>query len=392
MNKNAGTMLEPAFARGHVSHADILRGRRQLSPAKYDVTIEKNVLIEMSDGIALAADVYYPANSITGRRAPGTFPIILVLSPYSSKLRLHDETYLVRRGYIYVTVDVRGTKRSQGIYDVFSSRDSRDGVELVNWCAYQLDGSNGIVGMAGPSYLGFNQLLTARSIGPSSPLKAIVPGYAGAYFYREAFAKGGMPTIIASIVVGWMADSGPSATAYWQRMAANIGEGADSANEFWQSHDPIEWVPGIVQSGAAVLLWTGHSDLLIAGAQILYAALQNASAGRNVYEPMQPDQDISVRYQIVVGPYAHLEGVVTEPFLSIQLAWFDTWLKGMDTGATEFSTYHVYELSSKRWVSASDYPLASTYTTYYLNSTNLSACSATRSERIGFACLEPACY
>src|SRR5206468_240035 len=79
--------------------------------------------------------------------------------------------YFVQRGYIFVSVDVRGTGRSGGSGGFFSPRNARDGVELVHWVA-RLDGGNGVVGLTGCSYLGQTQLYTAALLGPRSPAPA----------------------------------------------------------------------------------------------------------------------------------------------------------------------------------------------------------------------------
>ena len=51
------------------------------------------------------------------------------------------------------------------------------------------------------------------------------------------------------------------------------------------------------------------------------------------------------------------------------LEWYDTWLKGENTGIDKTRTpMHLYELASNRWVNTASYPIVSDYTTYHLNS------------------------
>jgi putative CocE/NonD family hydrolase len=52
----------------------------------------------------------------------------------------------------------------------------------------------------------------------------------------------------------------------------------------------------------------------------------------------------------------------------LELAWFDHWLKGVDTGITDTSTpLHLYDLATGRWAEASRYPLdQATPARYYL--------------------------
>ena len=46
---------------------------------------------------------------------------------------------------------------------------------------------------------------------------------------------------------------------------------------------------------------------------------------------MNPKQNTTGRYQIVIGPWKHGQGLDD----SIQLEWYDTWLKGKDTGIAD---------------------------------------------------------
>ena len=100
--------------------------------------------------------------------------------------------YLIKRGYIEVMVDVRGSGVSGGSFEMFGERQTQDGIELVDW-ASKLPNANGRVGMFGTSYLAINQLFTAAAVGPNSPLKAIFPVMSARDFYRDAAAMGGAP-------------------------------------------------------------------------------------------------------------------------------------------------------------------------------------------------------
>ena len=80
---------------------------------------------------------------------------------------------------------------------------------------------------------------------------------------------------------------------------------------------------------------------------------------------MSPGQKTTGRYQIVVGPWQHGQGLDE----TIQLEWYDTWLKGEHTGITNTTTpMHLYELQSEHWVNATTYPMTDQYTAYHLAS------------------------
>src|SRR2546430_1250334 len=160
----------------------------------------------MSDGTSLAADIYYPTDPRTGRRAPGRFPVVLSITPYGKRSSVTKGSsgsgfggdgyypYLVQRGYLNVVVDVRGTGASGGRFGLFDARERRDGVELARWAA-RLAGSSGRVGMAGCSYLGLNQIFTAAEAGRGSAVRAIAPCAAGIDPYRDLALGGGIPHV-----------------------------------------------------------------------------------------------------------------------------------------------------------------------------------------------------
>jgi uncharacterized protein len=114
-------------------------------PAQFGIVTQQNVPITMSDGVQLSAIVYRPD-------APGTFPVIVTLTPYNGGMTIvgSENAYLVQRGYVQVVVDVRGTGSSGGSWNDFGSREQLDGPEVVEWAAGQ-PWSNGNVGMWGSS-------------------------------------------------------------------------------------------------------------------------------------------------------------------------------------------------------------------------------------------------
>jgi predicted acyl esterase len=89
---------------------------------------------------------------------------------------------------------------------------------------------------------------------------------------------------------------------------------------------------------------------------------------------MLPHQPTTARYQIIMGPGGHGQGLDK----GIMLEWYDTWLKGQKTGLDEArSPMHLYEVETDRWVNARTYPIVANYTPYYLRANG--ALSAHRS-------------
>ena len=376
----------------------------QPEAATYGVGSETNVAVTMSDGTVLRANVYYPT-AANGAEASGNFPVILSQTPYgkddgsaggsSSLSELAGEsTYLVQRGYIDVVADVRGTGGSTGEFGLFDPIQGQDGTTLVNWAA-GLPHSDGKVGLLGASYLGINQFETAADAGPAH-VKAMFPIIAGNDLYRDTAFAGGFPDIeFSSFYLGLTAglnlllpateanDNFATALAdhvhdladFDATLLADAETGQDSAYDqaYWGARNPVQFIPTIVHDGIPAFLIGGWYDLFQRGELLNYAGFQNAFDGRPVLAPMSPTQPVTPRYQLIQGPWYHVTAGTGLDYHGLdlnelELAWFDHWLKGIDTGITDTSTpLHLEDLASGDYADVSRYPLNQAKpTTYYL--------------------------
>jgi hypothetical protein len=137
-------------------------------------SIQWDMKVPMRDGTKLAAIVYKP------RSQKGPLPVILTLTPYTSRSTYSRGRYFSEQGYVFVSVDTRGRGNSEGQFDPFM-KDGQDGYDLVEWLAKQ-SWCNGKVGMWGGSYLGFTQWATAKEFPPH--LATIVP-VASPYLFKD---------------------------------------------------------------------------------------------------------------------------------------------------------------------------------------------------------------
>jgi predicted acyl esterase len=155
----------------------------------------------------------------------------------------------------------------------------------------------------------------------------------------------------------------PAANTFFGHAADNVRAGGDLAYDraFWQQRLPMSQAQDIVRNGVPVLLWTGWHDQLASGAIRTYAALQNAAANRSVYATMDPGQAPSPRYQIIVGDWGHAGGLDA----GIYLEWFETWLKGVDTGLQRVATpAHFYDPGARHWINLAQAAPVSEYTSW----------------------------
>ncbi|WP_328390700.1 CocE/NonD family hydrolase [Nocardia sp. NBC_00416] len=390
-------------------------------PQPYPETqIDKDVLISMSDGVVLKADVYRPA-AAGGQAETRPLPTIVTMTPYSKMMSslidsamgnpevrqwtmdlvrrinlsgtpisgfedlLHAldggtvatvlglDSQLVRAGYTVVSVDVRGTGQSQGLWDTLGEREQLDTREVIEWSARQ-PWSNGRVAMSGGSYAGINQLRAAENA--PKPLQAIFPVEPGSDLMRDVVAPGGgvgvtflplwlnqvnqaklMPDVQAMLngTFDWqwlsdrMADPATNydllaqalLTPSLRNMPPALADALDEKSAFRQGimgHPEKITVPTFVYGG-----W---HDIFANSATTLYNDI-----------PLPPG-----RKQLIVGDTYHANpgaGTGTTgapPRLDVlQRAWFDHWLKDIDNGITDYGPVIVWEQGGA-WVVLDQFP------------------------------------
>src|SRR3954451_24002861 len=193
-------------------------------PAQYGTVTDKDVPITMRDGTVLKANVTRPDK-------PGRYPVLITQTPYGKDGAVIGALggaaeALVQRGYVQVTVDVRGTGASGGAWDSFGPSEQRDGYDVVEWAARQA-WSDGGVGLDGPSYMGLTQLYTAALLPPH--LKAIFPVVPMADGYRDITFSGGdvnvsfIPLWLGLVTAGGATPPATTFSGTPQEAAAGLG-------------------------------------------------------------------------------------------------------------------------------------------------------------------------
>jgi putative CocE/NonD family hydrolase len=396
--------------------------------AAYGTTSDNDVPVTMKDGTVLRVNVVYPTDARTGKRAAGPFPVLLTQTPYgkgsggSSTAGSASapgggsptggaNNYLAQRGYIEVIADVRGTGDSEGSWGLFDPSQTEDGIQLVYWAAH-LPHSDGRVGTYGPSYLGINQMLLAGNIGPNSPLKAIFPMVSANDIYRDTSFMGGLvdnefdvaylgltgggnmanpvgdalsnpsgsnaaPGEVANVE----ADHAGGLAAYHAGFTAQTLSGGPTSydGQYWRARNPATVLSNIVSNQIPAFLVGGEFDIFQHGEPLNYAGLQNAFDHRPTGSPMLSGQPVTGRYQLIDGPWEHINGSSVQVD-ELELAWFDQWLKGVNTGIGSTPTpLHYYDIGSGAWNETTTYPFTgSVDQRLYLGSGTLSAKAPTK--------------
>ncbi len=137
--------------------------------AQYEVSVEKDVMVPMRDGVCLATDIYLPTKD--GAVIDEKLPTILERRPYNKDGCGGSGRYYAARGYAFVGQDTRGRYKSEGVWHMLTD-DGPDGVDAAAWIGKQ-PWSNSKIGMIGTSYVGGTQHAMAMAKAPE--LVTIIP-------------------------------------------------------------------------------------------------------------------------------------------------------------------------------------------------------------------------
>jgi hypothetical protein len=407
--------LDPELPSGVISASSAPASKWTPDKAVYGTASINDIAVKGAGGTTIRVDEIYPTTA-SGNAAPGRFPVLLTMTPYGKgqggssspgsaaapgggAVTGGADNYLAQRGYIEVVEDVRGTGDSSGSWGLFDPIEQQDAIKVLDWAA-KLPHSDGRVGTFGPSYLGIDQMLLAGAVGHNSPLKAIFPMVTANDIYRDTSFMGGLldfefsetylgltaegnttnpisdtasdPELLSDLAA-IEADHVDGLASYHAATTANVLSGGDEAYDesYWQARNPQNDVNRIVANHIPAYLVGGEFDIFQNGEPLNYAELQNAWDGRSSTAPMLPSQRTTGRYQLIVGPWEHLNGssVDVDP---LELEWFDTWLKHERTGMARTPTpLHYYDLGTGQFNETTTYPFTgATPTRFYLGAGN----------------------
>jgi hypothetical protein len=351
--------------------------------------------IDTREGGTLAVLVSVPADA-DGNPVPGRFPTILTQTAYRVDVGaliggiLPSQTtliiggkdeYMIRRGYVTVAVDVRGTGMSSGVTGLLGAEEQAAYGDAVDWVTQQpwFDGN---LGLAGTSYLGISSLLTAEQQHPA--VKAVFAEVPMGDPYRGTVLPGGM--LNAYFINLWLTltqnlsvANGQAIKKYPQfadqieaatqdHIAANdgwylptidnslaneVGYATDDG-DFWAVRSPVE---GAKDIKVPTFIIGSTNDIFQRCEPLLYEQLKN-----------------NVKAKLIVVPGAHIQAILDAMISAnnarsngapgsetLLLQWFDRYLKGMNTGAESMPNVTQYvegygRLGVRRYATATDWP------------------------------------
>ncbi len=340
-------------------------------PEQYPNTVvETDVAIPMSDGVILRGDVVRPADA-SGKAITKRLPVIVTITAYNKTalgsaggLGGTPADYLVKRGYVQLTVDARGTGSSEGIWRAFDARENKDGGEIMTWAhSSKRPWSNGITGMSGPSYMGISQLWAAAANPPG--LKAIFPQVPGADVYRDVVASGGqldvgfIPLWLGLVTATGLIPPAVAATDPQSAMTELLNHLTGAATftapllvqalgggepvydgAFYKERSVINVIDKV---NVPAFFVSGEYDLFQRGTPLLFENLNKRK----------------IPTKLVIGPWDHLQASGGAGFekagygslAQAQLRWFDRYLKGKEdtTLHSDIANLTYYEQGTGKW-------------------------------------------
>ncbi|HET7639714.1 MAG TPA: CocE/NonD family hydrolase, partial [Ktedonobacteraceae bacterium] len=372
------------------------------------ITVDFDVPAKMKDGTVLRANIYRPEGD-------GKWPVLLTRLPYGKDLPIGgsvmDPTQVARRGYVVIVQDTRGRLTSDGEWDPFVN-EPEDGVDTIQWAA-GLPYSDGQVGMYGISYFGFTQWAAAVHQPPA--LKAMIPFQTWNDPFNGVVFRGG--ALELGSAASWNLMMGldvllrrhredPKSLGQSMYMLAKEMD-ALGPQGYWslplkdyaplKRHDVAPSVFATIERPMdreyekikPLTIVGNHENVTVptlnAGGWydiFLQDTIHNFKIMREQGTTPEARQS-----KLLIGPWSH--GGVNNPigelnfgfgasaafidlqidFVSLQVRWFDHWLKGRDTGMLEEAPIKLFVMGANVWRDEQEWPLARAVNTpYYLHS------------------------
>lgn len=361
------------------------------------VRIERDVMVELRDGVRLATDVYLPPGE-------GPFPTLLTRvrgsrsSAFIVGVLLANPLESARRGYAVVVQEVRGRAGSEAawhpfLHEVTDGEDCLDWVVAQPWC-------DGRLGAYGTAYSASTALYVA-ALGREEVKACAVLGTGADLHDGWVYTNG-------AFELGW--------NVYWAYMTLSESIGrldvdaetrAGLEREYAQAireapavaaRLPISDHPLLERCGDTQYReWLEHPDYddywraidVLAGVERLRAPLLSIVGWHDnflkshfdLYRALAPD----VPHRLVCGPWEHTNYV--SPFSTsrtgaiefgpaaacgvgfstpLVLDWFDRWLKGEERGRAGGVRY--WQLGENEWREAASWPPPHVEQRWYLSS------------------------
>src|SRR5262249_23280104 len=319
-----------------------------------DIEIERNLLIPLSDGAELSADLYRPAGK-------GPCPALLSFYPYHKDdfigaMNEAPRRYFAARGYACLLIDFRGLGGSSGVaWPAMDRGEGRDGAEAVEWIARQ-PWCDGNVGMWGLSYGGISSLKTAAANPP--PLKAIAPVQGSVSIYDDYLYPGGCQPCLGGygawgsfmLAMNLMPPTNADIEGRWNRVWTERLESSEPYIFPWPDHPAYDdyWVSRTVDPAKITI-----PAFVVGGWRDIFPEVMPSVFAR-----------LSGPKKLWMGPWLHTMPALSpyEPLdhLHELKRWFDHWLRGEKNGIMDEPPVLINVQNANQWRHEREWPISRT--------------------------------
>ena len=379
--------------------------------------VERKVMVAMSDGKRMAADIYRPKD--TSKK----YPIIFVRTPYNFNYwdvrngmprDMTSELEAVKRGYAFVEMNERGHFFSEGNYDILGAPLS-DGSDAITWMTSQ-PWSNGKVGTIGCSSTAEWQLAVAALGNPG--FTTMIPQGFGAgvgrvapYYEQGNWYRGGA---VQMLFIAWLyGEQNQVRPAFPPNATQQDLIRASRLFDLAPQMPPVDWAKALtklpevdimkavngpdgifadrmeVSTGGAMIkrdpndpawyrggLWHDDKPINIPG--FWFMSWYDVSVGPNLaaynYVRKTARPDIANQQYAIIAPTLHCSykratentivgersmGDARLNYDDLTYGWFDHFLKGEDNKALEkMPKVKYFTMGSNKWQSSDTWPPA----------------------------------
>ena len=366
----------------------------ETSKRQHQPVLERNVAIPVRAGFTIDCTIARPD-------ANGKFPAIVSMHPFYNEPQFEpmmprainpqtvtieggDYNFYVRRGYVMVMANCRGTGRSGGTFVHMGDGMTEDLYDVIEWAARQ-PWCDGQVATFGSSYFA----MTAKRVAELKPpsLKTIFAPFGVTDQYRQAIFHGGIFSYVFH--------------QFWLKMLSNL-----RVSKAWRDEVGHEAFNRMVEEALQDPEINIHSDLVHVlknpdedGNMLIAEYILNPFDNEH-YKTKAPRYNVDVEIpgyfggcwgmhslhlpgdfesyehwrgpkKLTIGPPFYLDRPVYQ-YHHESLRWFDYWLKGINTGIMDEAPIHLFIQNTGEWREAYEWPLPETkWTEFYLHKDGL---------------------
>lgn len=291
--------------------------------------------LTMRDGTQIAVELFLPRHLTTGDKVPAVVEFTRYWRNFETNFITEIDTNYSKKGFAHVTVDVRGSGASEGVWDFYSPREIGDYKEVIDWVVSQ-PWSDGNIAVSGLSYIG-GAAIHAAALGHPA-VKALSPMFSSWDIYNDTVLPGGLYNhgyfkgwgdlcnladlgsvdyfdyVIGKDKIGFVksfvrglkpVDSDTDRSFLQETMEKRVGKNLDfypaTKNVVFRDEPfPVSYgttslaeisgyssLEAIEKSGTAIFMWEGWYD------------------ASNAYSALRSFNTLSNDYTLVIGPWGH---------------------------------------------------------------------------------------